>query len=232
MKIYNKSCFLFPLAPTDNHMLNKYTKLIILPLLCIAYLISGCTCCNHENNSAALTNNDKAREHSATMTCTDTGCIGKYVGPEFDYSKPGVKPDDVAHKFSNRAEKVVGKKLKELYKKGKYSQVNFANIKMSTPGLDRKGDVTYELYFPFIRVDNACDAFTSFDHSGGWKHPPELKDRIKDLTGKRSTVLEGDDLCISELKETREGLQEYWIQWRNAKTQSACKGTPMPICNK
>jgi len=35
--------------------------------------------------------------------------------------------------------------------------------------------------------------------------------------------MEGHELNISDLKTTREGLQEYWIQWKNKKTQSDCK---------
>jgi hypothetical protein len=35
--------------------------------------------------------------------------------------------------------------------------------------------------------------------------------------------MENHELNISELKTTPEGLQEYWIQWKNKETQSVCK---------
>ena len=81
------------------------------------------------------------------------------------------------------------------------------------------GNVKYKLKIPFIRVHSKCDSYTSFDHVGGWNHRPELKNRIKQL---ETALLKGDSLHISELKRTNEGLQEYWIQWRNKDIQSVC----------
>jgi len=34
--------------------------------------------------------------------------------------------------------------------------------------------------------------------------------------------MKNDSLNISDLLKTKEGLQEYWIQWRNKDIQSEC----------
>lgn len=156
------------------------------------------------------------------IVCDENGCTGTYIGPEFDSTKPDGK-QDVAHQFSNEMCNKVGDKLKELYNSGKYKKVNFSNIEMTTVGMDNKGDVTYYLKIPFIDVSTKCDAYTSFDHSGGWGHTPELDKRKKDLA---SALLPGEQLDISNLMKTPEGLQEYWIQWKNNKTQAECIKKP------
>jgi hypothetical protein len=112
----------------------------------------------------------------------------------------------------------VGDKLKELYDKEQYSKVDFAGITMSTEGMG-SGEVIYELKIPFLRVNSKCEAYTSFDHVGGWNHAPELQKRKKQLG---SALLRGDKLDVSGLKRTGENLQEYWIQWRNKEKQSEC----------
>ncbi|MDC1221737.1 hypothetical protein N8Z47_03620 [Salibacteraceae bacterium] len=38
----------------------------------------------------------------------------------------------------------------------------------------------------------------------------------------RRVLLAGEELDISELKTTPEGLEEYWIQWKNNRKQSEC----------
>ncbi|WP_296347749.1 hypothetical protein [Winogradskyella sp.] len=60
----------------------------------------------------------------------------------------------------------------------------------------------------------------SFDHVGGWNHKPELIKRKAQL---QNALIKGHHLCISKLKTTKEGLQEYWIQWQNKITQSECE---------
>ena len=35
--------------------------------------------------------------------------------------------------------------------------------------------------------------------------------------------MKGEQLDISELKQTPEGLQEYWIQWKNKIIQIDCE---------
>ncbi len=152
-------------------------------------------------------------EPKTTFSCTDAGCTGTYIGPEF------IRFSDVAHQFSNTMSGVVGDKLKELYKKKKLVKVNLSGIQMSTVGMNGVGDVEYRLYFPFEPVSNECLAYTSFDHVGGWDHTPELELRKRAL---RKALLPGEELDISPLKTTREGLQEYWIQWKNKDIQANC----------
>ncbi|GAB5564449.1 MAG: hypothetical protein Wins2KO_15120 [Winogradskyella sp.] len=147
------------------------------------------------------------------IICTDNNCQGTYQGKEF------INGDDVAHQFSNRMSSKVGEQLKALYKQGKFSKVDFKNIVMTTEGMGT-GNVTYYLKIPFSRVENKCDAYTSFDHVGGWNHKPELTKRKAQL---QNALIKGHQLCISKLKTTKEGLQEYWIQWQNKITQSKCE---------
>lgn len=82
------------------------------------------------------------------------------------------------------------------------------------------GVVTYELKIPFVTVATKCDAYTSFDHVGGWNHKPSLPRRMKELS---LLLIPGETLQVSKLKTTPEGLQEYWIQWKNKTTQHNCK---------
>lgn len=146
------------------------------------------------------------------ITCTDGSCEGIYIGPEFIFW------DDVAHQFSNKMCDTVGDVLKDLYREGHYSKVDFSRITMSTEGMG-SGRVVYKVSIPFERVQDQCEAFTSFDHSGGWDHEPALSGRKVQLRG---ALLANDTLNISELIQTKEGLQEYWIQWRNKELQSDC----------
>ena len=71
-----------------------------------------------------------------------------------------------------------------------------------------------------ISVKEKCDAYTSFDHVGGWNHYPSLIKRKQELS---KLLVASQELNISKLKTTPEGLQEYWIQWKNRDTQSDCK---------
>ncbi len=147
------------------------------------------------------------------IACSDKSCVGSYVGPEF------VDRDDVAHQFSNQMSSAVGDQLKKLYKKGTFSKVDFSAITMNTTGMGT-GYVNYTLGIPFVSVSEACDAYTSFDHVGGWNHAPALSARKKQLS---KVLLKGESLEISDLKTTPEGLQEYWIQWKNKDIQADCE---------
>ena len=149
---------------------------------------------------------------NSEIVSTDSSCYGTYVGPEFKYRS------DVAHQFSNKMCDSVGVKLKVLYKTAKYSKVDFAKIVMTTEGMG-SGNVTYKISIPFIKVKEKCEAFTSFDHVGGWNHVPALSGRKAQL---KSALMKNDSLNISGLLKTKEGLQEYWIQWRNKDIQSEC----------
>lgn len=146
------------------------------------------------------------------IECDDDGCRGVYTGAEF------IDGSDIAHQFSNTMSRDVGIKLKNLYDNGLYSKVDFSKVKMSTNGMGG-GTVVYELDIPFVRVEEKCEAYTSFDHVGGWNHSPALKARKLQLS---SVLLKGEKLDISELKVTPEGLQEYWIQWKNKSVQADC----------
>ena len=150
----------------------------------------------------------------AEIICSDIGCSGTYAGPEF------VLGSDIAHQFSNKMCHEVGDKLKSLYKERKYSQVDFSKIIMTTDGMG-SGNVIYKINIPFSRVDDKCKAYTSFDHVGGWNHEPALSGRKAQL---KKALMKGDTLYISPLFRTREGLEEYWIQWRNRETQAECGG--------
>jgi len=179
-------------------MIEKFT-LLIFGLYCF-----GCT---NSENTKAMDNTGESR-----IECTNVACIGTYRGAEF------INGSDVAHQFSNKMSEKVGDKLKELYKEGRYSKVDFSKINMSTKGMG-SGNVVYKLVIPFTRVHQKCAAYTSFDHVGGWNHSPALSFRKKQLQGE---LIKGETLDISNLKTTPEGLQEYWIQWKNKVVQANC----------
>ncbi|MEH6765814.1 MAG: hypothetical protein V7655_15015 [Aequorivita antarctica] len=177
----------------------KYSLTILSIALCLA-------CKNSTENKTI------SSQKNNQITCTDINCQGTYTGPEF------TNGSDVAHQFSNKMSEKVGEQLKQLYNEEKYSKVDFSQIEMSTVGMG-SGNVSYTLNIPFKKVEEACQAYTSFDHVGGWKHTPALEARKTQLS---NLLLEGEKLDISELKTTPEGLQEYWIQWKNKTFQSKC----------
>jgi len=153
-------------------------------------------------------------KEQSSPTISDNGFVGTYKGPEFNQN------GDIAHQFVNTASNLIGRKLKELYNKGKYSKVNFDNIVMTTKGMGT-GSVEFYLKIPFERVNTECDAFTSFDHRGGWGHGEGYKlDDLKRELGSAPT--KGTSLDISDIKKTPEGLVEYFAQWKNPKYQSHC----------
>ncbi|WP_053977136.1 hypothetical protein [Mangrovimonas xylaniphaga] len=123
-----------------------------------------------------------------SIQCSEKGCMGTYTGPEF------INGSDVAHQFSNKMSAAVGDKLKELYKNELYGKVDFSNIQMSTEGMGT-GHVVYSLSIPFVTVKEACDAYTSFDHVGGWNHTPALAKRKQELS---KALMEGHELHISD----------------------------------
>lgn len=159
-----------------------------------------------------LTQQVLAASDSSAITCTELDCRGSYTGPEF------IGTSDVARQFSNQMSAKVGDQLKALYQTGKYVKVDFSKIEMSTEGMG-SGTVHYSLVIPFKKVENKCQAFTSFDHVGGWDHSPELKKRKLQL---QTELMPGEKLEISKLQKTPEGLQEHWIQWKNKDVQLEC----------
>ena len=155
-----------------------------------------------------------------TPVCTDSACSGMYRGVEFvseryiDQLK--LNGTDVAHQYSNKMCEYVGNKLKQLYRDSLYSKVDFSRIKLSTEGMYGDSDyVEYKVYIPFKRVPKN-QAMTAFDHSGGWGHKPELKKRRFDLLSSPKKIVKNRKLWISKLFRTKEGLQEYWIQWQHS----------------
>lgn len=168
-----------------------------------------------------------SEQSSQPPICNESGCSGTYTGVEFNGS------GDIAHQYSNIITKSVGLKLKELYKSGTYVKVNFTGIKMSTKGMG-SGNVVYTVNIPFIGVSDKCDAMTGFAHVGGWGHTPALSARKQELLGyipdgKTENVILGNKLDISQLTTTKEGLQEYWIQWKHRDYQSECGGKIVPV---
>ncbi|WP_203257513.1 hypothetical protein [Hyunsoonleella ulvae] len=195
------------------------TAIIVITVLLISYMSPKIITGNTTFSEASMTHNkpedynNLLSKDKAEIICSDTNCEGQYHGPEF------IDGSDIAHQFSNKMSNAVGDKLKELYKKGDYSKVDFPNITMSTEGMS-SGIVTYKLSIPFITVEEKCDAYTSFDHVGGWNHKPAMSRRKAELN---KALMKGHALNISDLKVTPEGLQEYWIQWKNKIVQFDCK---------
>lgn len=172
----------------------------------ILILVIITSCANSEKKVEEITT------EKTGIICSEKGCKGTYEGPEF------INRSDIAHQFSNKMSQRVGDKLKQLYNSGNYRKVDFSKIIMSTKGMGT-GNVVYTLSIPFIALEMKCDALTSFDHVGGWNHSPALNNRKEQL---KELLMEGHKLDISDLKTTPEGLQEYWIQWKNKRTQADC----------
>ncbi len=154
-----------------------------------------------------------------TPFCTDSACSGIYRGVEFVseryINQLKLNGTDVAHQYSNKMCEYVGKKLKQLYRDSLYSKVDFNRIKISTKGMNGdSNEVEYRVYIPFRRVPKK-QAMTAFDHCGGWGHKPELKKRKFDLLSSTSKIVKNRRLLVSRLFRTKEGLQEYWIQWQH-----------------
>lgn len=178
---------------------------IFIILTILVSLLQGCI--NPKKDLAS----DLLQENK--VTCTKKSCQGTYKGPEF------INGSDIAHQFSNTMSAKVGDQLKALYESGNYSKVDFSKIEMTTEGMG-SGTVTYYLSIPFISVEEKCEAYTSFDHVGGWNHTPALQERKNQL---KNALMKGHQLNISDLKTTKEGLQEYWIQWKHKVVQAECE---------
>ncbi|WP_405569656.1 hypothetical protein [Winogradskyella sp. Asnod2-B02-A] len=177
-------------------------------LITLVILIFGFTNCNHQDKKEGT---NITKENG--ITCHTKACQGTYQGKEF------INGDDIAHQFSNTMSEAVGDQLKALFTSGDYSKVDFEQIMMITKGMG-SGNVTYTLSIPFKTVSQKCEAYTSFDHVGGWNHTPALSQRKAQL---KDVLMQGHQLNISDLKTTPEGLQEYWIQWKNKTIQADCE---------
>lgn len=154
-----------------------------------------------------------------TPQVNDSACTGIYRGVEFvnphfiDHFE--LNGTDIAHQYSNKMCEYVGKYLKKRFTEGHYLRVKLNQIKMKTKGMDDEDNyVEYSVVIPFESCDKA-HAMTAFDHSGGWGHKPDLKERKMQLLKSPKSVVWGKRLYISRLYATPEGLQEYWIQWKH-----------------
>lgn len=172
-----------------------------------------------KNSDQVVKNTIQAETNNITVT--NSKCYGTYKGIEFNGN---LEKSDIAHQFSNSMSRAVGDKLKKLYTERNYSKVDFDQIEMITKGMnDGDNYVEYTLEIPFIRVATKCEATTAFDHSGGWNHYPAIKERKKVLLNIDRTTSVNGKLEISKLKTTKEGLQEFWIQWKHKDFQSDCR---------
>jgi hypothetical protein len=156
-----------------------------------------------------------------TPVCTDEAVSGCYKGVEFvdqEYAeKLHLTGTDIAHNYSNLISRYVGDHLKKLYREGKYSKVDLKHIQMTTKGMgDGDRYVEYCIRIPFVKTSKK-KAMTGFDHSGGWGHTPDLRQRKKDLL--KGSIVKRKKLFISPLHKTPEGLEEYWIQWQHSALQ-------------
>ena len=189
-----------------NKIMNvtNQSKILTLSILVLTLLMSF----NVRRN-----NDDKVTD---VNTISDKGFYGKYVGVEFDEN------GDVAHQFSNKVTRVVGKFLKESYSHGKYYKIDFTRTKITTKGLDLKGRVEFIIYMPFIKVEE-CESFTGLVHCGTWVNQKSsiltirLEDQLKKLT-KISVGLPNQGYF-----KTPEGYKEYWIQFKHKNYQTKCK---------
>ena len=175
-------------------------------------LLFSCT----DNKEDKIKKQNREIKKDLIIVCTDSLCSLNYSGPEFTIQKGEII--DTAHRMSNLISGEVGKKLKSLFDKKKYAKVDLKKIRMTSIDMDNLGYVKLEIFIPFKRVKNPCEASTSFDHSGGWDHDPEIEKRKKELSG----IAVCEKLEISPLIRTPENFQEYWIQWKHKDFQANC----------
>ena len=190
---------------------NSYLLTQISALILSAILIFSCSSPKKE-----VKNTKTKPEKNLVLVCNDSFCKVNYSGPEFTIHKGEII--DTAHRMSNLISGEVGKKLKRLFVKKKYTKVDLEKIRMTSIDMDNLGSVKLEIFIPFKRVKNPCEARTGFDHSGGWGHDPEIEERKKQLLG----IALYEQLEISPLIKTPENFQEYWIQWKHKEFQANC----------
>ncbi len=190
---------------------NSYLLTQISALTLSALLIFSCS-----NPKKEVKNTKTKPEKNLVIVCNDSFCKVNYSGPEFTIQKGEII--DTAHRMSNLISGEVGKKLKSLFDKKKYTKVDLKNIRMTSIDMNNLGSVKLEIFIPFKRVKNPCEASTGFDHSGGWDHDPAIEKRKKQLLG----IAVCEQLEISSLIKTPENFQEYWIQWKHKDFQANC----------
>ena len=175
--------------------------------------ITSCFSRNVTKNSFIkyLSNNETIN----TTSISSKGFYGKYMGVEFNQN------GDVAHQFSNKVTKIIGKYLKESYSRGEYLKIDLKNTKIKTTDLDLKGNVKFIIYMPFIKV-NKCDAFTGLIHCGTWVNQKSviLDNRIETQLRKLKSISIGKP--DQGYFKTPEGYKEYWVQFKHKKYQTNC----------
>ena len=191
---------------------NSYLLTQISALTLSALLIFSCSSPKKEE----VKNTKVKPEKNLVIVCNDSFCKVNYSGPEFTIHKGEII--DTAHRMSNLISGEVGKKLKILFNNKKYAKVDLKKIRMTSIDMDNLGSVKLEIFIPFKRVQNLCEARTGFDHSGGWDHDPAIEKRKKQLLG----IAVCEQLEISSLIKTPENFQEYWIQWKHKEFQANC----------
>lgn len=186
----------------------------------IFVVITSITSCGLKNSDKTITVKDKVnliesytvKDNINTTTISDKGFSGKYVGLEFD------KNGDVAHQFSNKVTKIIGKYLKESYSRGVFLKIDFKNTKIKTTGLNLKGYVEFVIEMPFIKVSKR-NAFTGLVHCGTWVNQKSsiLDVRVKTQLRNLKSISVGN--TDQGYFKTPEGYKEYWIQFKNKKYQ-------------
>jgi len=191
---------------------NSYLLAKISALTLSALLLFSCSSPKKEEVKTTKVKPEK----NLVLVCNDSFCSVNYSGPEFTIHKGEII--DTAHRMSNLISGEVGKKLKSLFDKKKYTKVDLKKIRMTSIDMNNLGSVKLEIFIPFKRVKKPCEARTGFDHSGGWDHDPEIEERKKNLSG----IAVCEELEISPLIKTPENFQEYWIQWKHKDFQANC----------
>ena len=192
---------------SNTFFLNKLSTIAFSTLL-----LFSCT----DNKEDKIKKPNREIKKDLIIVCTDSFCSVNYSGPEFTIHKGEII--DTAHRMSNLISGEVGKKLKSLFDKKKYTKVDLKKIRMTSIDMNNLGSVKLEIFIPFKRVKNPCEARTGFDHSGGWDHDPEIELRKQQLLG----IAVCEELEISPLIKTPENFQEYWIQWKHKDFQANC----------
>jgi len=145
-----------------------------------------------------------------------SGFYGKYVGPEF------TREGDVAHKFSNKTCKVVGRFMKKSFLSGNYLKVDFDNTKITTNGLDKKGKVEFVIFMPFLKTTK-CESFTGLAHCGTWVNQNSFILDSRD----QSLLSNLDKISVGPKEQgyftTDGGYKEYWVQFKHKNYQSKCR---------
>lgn len=186
-------------------MINRF-KLLALIVLTTSFV-------NSKNlNKTTFVETPIIKESIKTTSISNKGFYGKYVGVEFNEN------GDVAHQFSNKVTRIIGKFLKESYSRGEYLKIDFKNTKITTKGLNLKGNVEFVIYMPFIKVKKH-NSFTGLIHCGTWVNQKSviLDGRIKVQLHKLKRLSVGS--TDQGYFKTPEGYKEYWVQFKHKKYQ-------------